>query len=79
MLNNPPCLCEYKPLKYYLTHIFNVYDVIFSFGSSKMKTRKFKKNNDPFKTFKKYVFGTKKLKNKQKLQLIWTYENMVKF
>ncbi len=36
-------------------------------------------NNDPFKTFKKYAFGTKKLKNKQKLQFIWTYENMVKF
>jgi len=44
-----------------------------------MKTHNLKKNNDPFKTFKKYVFGTKKLKNKQKLQLIWTYENMVKF
>jgi hypothetical protein len=28
---------------------------------------------------KTYVFGTKKLKNKQKLQLIWTYENMIKF
>jgi hypothetical protein len=28
---------------------------------------------------KTYAFGTKKLKNKQKLQLIWTYENMVKF
>jgi hypothetical protein len=27
----------------------------------------------------KYVFGTISLKNKQKLQLIWTYENMVKF
>jgi hypothetical protein len=26
-----------------------------------------------------YAFGTKKLKNKQKLQLIWTHENMVKF
>ncbi len=36
-------------------------------------------NYDPFKAFKKYAFGTKKLKNKQKLQLIWTYENMVKF
>jgi len=27
----------------------------------------------------RYDFGTKKLKNKQKLQFIWTYENMVKF
>jgi hypothetical protein len=26
-----------------------------------------------------YAFGIKKLKNKQKLYLIWTYENMVKF
>ncbi len=36
-------------------------------------------NNDPCKAFKKYAFGTNKLKNKQKLQLIWTYENVVKF
>jgi hypothetical protein len=36
-------------------------------------------NNDPYRTFKKYAFGTQKLKNKQKLQLIWTYENVVKF
>ncbi len=35
-------------------------------------------NNDPSK-FKKYAFGINFLKNKQKLQLIWTYENMVKF
>jgi hypothetical protein len=35
--------------------------------------------NNPSKAFKKYAFGTKKLKNKQKLQFIWTYENMVKF
>jgi len=32
-------------------------------------------NNAPFKTFKKYASRTKKLKNKQKLKLIWTYEN----
>jgi hypothetical protein len=45
-----------------------------------MKTHKVRRNNAPFKIFKKYVFGTKKLmKKKQKLQLIWTYENMVKF
>jgi hypothetical protein len=31
------------------------------------------------KLSKTYDFGTKKLKNKQQLQLIWTYENMVKF
>ncbi len=36
-------------------------------------------NNDPCKTFKKYAFGIKNLKNKQKLQLVQTYENMVKF
>jgi hypothetical protein len=34
-------------------------------------------NNDLCKVFKKYAFGTKKLKNNQKLQFIWTYENMV--
>jgi hypothetical protein len=44
-----------------------------------METHKVLKSNDPSKTFKKYDFGTKNLKNKQKLQLIWTYENMVKF
>jgi len=43
-----------------------------------MKTHKVHWNNAPSKNFKKYTFGTKKLKNKQKLQLIWTYENMVK-
>jgi hypothetical protein len=31
------------------------------------------------KLSKTCVFGTKKLKRKQKLRLIWTYENMVKF
>jgi hypothetical protein len=36
-------------------------------------------NNDPSKAFKKYAFGIIFLKNKEKLQLIWTYENMVKF
>jgi hypothetical protein len=33
----------------------------------------------PCKIFKKDAFGTKKMKNKQKLPLIGTYENMVKF
>jgi hypothetical protein len=28
-------------------------------------------NNEPFKAFKNIFFGTKKLKNKQKLQLIY--------
>jgi len=60
-------------------YVFNVLDVIFKFGSPKKKTHKVHRNNAPSKTFKKYAFGTKKLKNKQKLQLIWTYENMVKF
>jgi len=31
------------------------------------------------KLSKTHGFGTKKLKNKQKLQLIRTYENMIKF
>jgi len=33
----------------------------------------------PLNYFLKYAFGTKKLKNKQKLQLIRIYENLVKF
>ncbi len=59
--------------------IFNVADVIFKFGSPKKETHKVFKNNASSKTFKKYAFGTKKLKNKQKLNFICTYENMVKF
>jgi hypothetical protein len=31
------------------------------------------------KLSKTYAFGTKNLKNKQKLQLIGTYKNMVQF
>jgi hypothetical protein len=31
------------------------------------------------KLSKTHAFGTKKIEKKQKLQLIWTYENMVKF
>jgi hypothetical protein len=50
--------------------IFNVIDVIFQLGNLKRKAHKVLKNNAPSKTFKKYVFGTKKLKDKQKLQLI---------
>jgi hypothetical protein len=37
------------------------------FGSAKRKTHKVHMNNDPCKAFKKYAFGTKKLKNKKKL------------
>jgi hypothetical protein len=33
----------------------------------------------PHLKLSKHIFGTKNLKNKQKLQLIWTYESMVKF
>jgi hypothetical protein len=40
------------------------------------KTHKIQMN---VKLSKTYAFETKKLKNKQKLQLIWTYENMIKF
>jgi len=40
------------------------------FGGLKSKTHKIHKNNAPSKIFKKYVFGTKNLKNKQKLQLV---------
>jgi hypothetical protein len=36
-------------------------------------------NDDPCKGFKNIFFGTKKLKKKQKMELIWTYENMIKF
>ncbi len=55
-------------------------NVIFQFGSPKKTTHKVHMNNAPSKTFKKYAFGTNKLKNKQKLQLIGTYEeNMVQF
>ncbi len=59
--------------------IFNVTDVIFKFESPWKKTHKVHKNNAPSKTFKKCAFGTKQLKDKQELQLIWTYKNMVKF
>ncbi len=54
--------------------VFNVANVIFLFGSLKRKTHKIHKNNVSSKTFKKYVFGTKNLKNKKKLQLVWTHE-----
>ncbi len=59
--------------------VFNLTNAIFKFESPKRKTHKVQKNNATFKIFKYNFFGTKKLKKKQKLQLIWTYENMVKF
>jgi hypothetical protein len=59
--------------------VFNVVDVIFKFGSLKRKPIKFKRIMAHLKLSKTHFFGPKKLKNKQKLQFIWTYENMVKF
>jgi hypothetical protein len=35
---------------------------MFKFGSPERKTHKVQRNNAPSKAFKKYVFGTKKLK-----------------
>jgi hypothetical protein len=46
---------------------FNVFNVILKIWSLKKKTHKIHMNNDPCKVFKKYAFGTKNLKNKQKL------------
>jgi hypothetical protein len=57
--------------------VFNVNGVIFKFESPKRKTHEIHKNNAPSKIFKKYDFGSKYLKNKQKLQFIWTYENQI--
>jgi hypothetical protein len=65
----------------WLTHlmwklVFNVIDVIFKFENPKRKIVKVRMNNNPCKAFKKYVFGTIFLKNKQKLQLhmdLWKY------
>jgi hypothetical protein len=45
----------------------------------KGKLTKFLGTMPHLKISKTYGFGTNKMKNKQKLQLIWTYENMVKF
>jgi hypothetical protein len=44
----------------------------------KEKTHKVQKNNALFKNLKNICFWDKKFE-KQKLQLIWTYENMVQF
>jgi hypothetical protein len=55
--------------------VFNAIDVIFKFESLKRKNPCYvQKNNAPSKIFNFFFFW-----NKQKLQLIWTYENMVKF
>jgi hypothetical protein len=59
--------------------VFNVIDVIFNLGILKRKPTKSKGLMPHLKLSKTYDFWKKKLKNKQKLQLIWTYENMVKF
>jgi hypothetical protein len=45
----------------------------------KGKLEKFEGIMPNWKLFKNYAFGTKKLKSKQKLQFMWTSENMVKF
>jgi hypothetical protein len=61
--------------------VFIITNVILKFGSPKRKTHKIQKNNAPFKTFKKYAFGTKKLKKKNKncnsygLMKIWSNFN----
>ncbi len=68
----------YTPSQIYVKTGIEVGDVIFWFGSPKRKTHKVQRNNAPFKKKSLKKFGTKKLKNKQKLQLIWIYENMVK-
>jgi hypothetical protein len=55
-----------KPFKSMWNFVFNVIDVILKFENPKRKTHKVHMNNSPCKTFKKYLVGTKKLKNKQK-------------
>jgi hypothetical protein len=59
--------------------VFNVIDVIFHLEVLKIKPTKSKWIMTYVKLSKTYAFGILKLKNKQKLQLIWTYENIVKF
>jgi hypothetical protein len=41
--------------------VFNIVNVILKFKSLKRKTHKVQRNKAPFKTLKKYAFGTKKL------------------
>jgi len=59
--------------------VFNVVEVIFWFGNLKEKPIKPKGIMSHLKFSKKNAFGKSFLKNKIKLQLIWIYENMVKF
>ncbi len=59
--------------------VFNVIDVIFKFGSPKKKPIKSKEIMPHLKISKKMLLGQCFWKTKQKVQLIWTYENMVKF
>jgi hypothetical protein len=59
--------------------VFNVFNVILKILNFKKKTHKIHMNNGPCKAFKKYAFGTIFFKKNKKLQLIWTYENMIKF
>jgi hypothetical protein len=58
--------------------VFNVANVIFELGIPKKETHKVHRNNAPSKTFKK-CFWEKEIEKQKKLQLTWTYENMVKF
>jgi hypothetical protein len=59
--------------------LFNVVNVILKFKSHEGEPKKFLEIMLNRKLSIIYAFGTKKLKNKQKLQLVSTYENMVKF
>ncbi len=54
--------------------VFNVANVILEFGSLKKKTHKDFKNIAPFKTLKKYVFGTNVFKMKIATHIdLWKY------
>jgi hypothetical protein len=60
--------------------VFNVVGVIFKFESCKKITHKVHKNNAPSKISKNMLLGPKKLeKKRENFELIWTYENMVRF
>ncbi len=80
MLDNPPCLCGYKPLKYTTLHIYLMYLMSFlNLEVLKGKPTRFLKIMPHLKLSKNMFLEQKKLKKKKELQLIWTYENMVKF
>jgi hypothetical protein len=59
-------------------HVFFVIDVILKFESAKRKTTKSRWKLTHVKLSKNMFLGQKNWKT-NKLQLIWTYENMVKF